>query len=79
MPFRKSYTLVGVLDSGKSEGKVEVMTELAEKEVADAWMRGGGGGGIIFLILKIDICGGRGRNKMVFFKKNKWEKKKDPP
>jgi len=30
MPFRKSCTLVGVLDSGKSEEKVEVMTELAE-------------------------------------------------
>jgi len=43
MPFRKSYTLVGVLDSGKSEEKVEVMTELAEQEVAEAWMRGGGG------------------------------------
>jgi len=52
MPFRKSYTLVGVLDSGKSEGKVEVMTELAEKEVADAWMRGGGGGGGNFLFCK---------------------------
>jgi hypothetical protein len=42
MRFVKAIFWLESWTAGKSEEKVESMTELTEQEIADAWMRRGG-------------------------------------